>query len=249
MSSSILFGGFRTLTNDPLKSLNSRRILEGIPIPSENSSRIFSNRFFIILRPAAKISPGGQALKVSFLEKRNVVRRHLLWKMLFKGITVLEWFILFRELEDLITESSEIPCACLVGLLSWSTGTRERLEDWRATTKPLHRELKNKVPRETSQYPEIENLLELVMSELQIPQKALPSVQLYKSFQIWIPPYGNPPEEKYIGVGYKDKGSLGSESPEGIPEEEVYHPSLSEKLSFLRDDWERILNSFQNKKN
>jgi len=205
-------------------------------------SRLLTRSFVLNLQEPQNGKPGRRYV-VKIHGDSNYVRRHLLWKLLFRGIVPLEWFILYREFEK---QLKELPnCATtkyLAVLLLLSNNTRKRLPDWKSTSKSVFKQLEKCSP--TSINSPSENLLQAIISEMKIPHKGESIESIYSEF---IQEFYNkkPLPVRRIGVGYKDKGSL----KQGIDEDpkplQPFSPDLSIDLgTYLADSVKWIEKEF-----
>lgn len=206
----------------------------------ETDFRRIPGRFTIPLSNAiSRLSPG-KSLRVRVSEI-SLARRHLLWYFLFKGITVLEWFILQYLLELTLRGGKIGPCACFAGVLSLGSKSRKRLDSWNSQLRPIHMILNSKIPQvKILENGKCNTLLDLVIQELKVPNIALSKSELYTVTEIEIPKV-RPKEERFIGVGYKDKGTLPSgnrlESPDT---DEEWKPTLNSRLNEALEWWSKI---------
>jgi len=207
---------------------------------SEADFRRTPGRFTLPLSTPVSRDAPGRSLRIKIPDV-GLARRHLLWHLLFKGITVLEWFILSYLLELTLRGGLRGPCACFAGVLSLGSKTRKRLESWNSQLRPIHTILSSKIPHVKSADMEgIQSLLDLVIRELKIPQKALSKSELYTTTEIEIPKI-RPKAERYIGVGYKDKGNLPSGNRlEPGPAEEDWIPTLNSRLEESLEVWKKL---------
>lgn len=169
-----------------------------------------------ILSPPSDEGIQGVGLKIKIFNQR-LCHQHLLWHLMFKGCTVLEWLILYKHLEGLkIWERNLDACACLFGVLSQSSSTRERLDHMTSRTRPIHKWLRS------IEFPEDQHgvfgksLLDFVLRTLSVPKKGLPISELYQH-EIFRFDNPTPIPISRMGVGYKDKGSMGPDREE-IPD-------------------------------
>lgn len=151
----------------------------------------------------------------------KVFHKHLLWHTLYKGITVLEWFCLSQSIEFLTKRSDSLSCGtCLVGVLRQSSITRKRILDVTSRLKPIFRSFESRYSnRKFDTKTEDETLLDYLHKVLGIPQKGLPIKELYSLKKIEIPRI-IPQQRNRIGVGYKDKGSMGPEREDPLPSDD-----------------------------
>jgi len=182
----------------------------------------------------------GELMKVG-LFNYNFCHRHLLWHLLFRGVTVLEWFILYHEIEFQKMGWDQDSYACLAGVLSHSARTRNRLTKWTSRLKPIHRELKSLYPDPNSRFHgHCENLLDLIILKCKIPQLAKPVKELYyvKKQTDFHRDHLIP---GYIGVGYKDKGSRLSKEKCTLPgPNPAPEPSPKFVLDSINRTWRTI---------
>jgi len=107
--------------------------------------------------------------------------------------------------------------------------------------KPIHKNLKGYIPKMGFEILG-KNLLELVMNLLEIPQKGLPKDRLYTDVNhSFRDP--KPLQPASMGVGYKDKGSMGDGFPASL--DEVIYESLGFDPSDFLASWLRIQSYFQ----
>jgi hypothetical protein len=84
----------------------------------------------------------------------------------------------------------------------------------------------------------------LIVKKLRIPQKGLPLEQLLTITGDTLVRYPKPIPISLIGVGYRDKGSMGPEVVIDLTEEEILEHSIAvEEFSSL-DSWNELLNNF-----
>jgi hypothetical protein len=178
-----------------------------------------------------KNSRGIRFLVISLLKDGNIVPRHLLWNLIFKGIKVISWFLLFDYLFHNIRQDSKF-VACLVGALKVSSETRKRSFDFQSQLRPIQQYLKSRLPKVNKYYHQ-ENLLEALILILDIPKVGFSEKQLYSS-KIEMRYFPRPSPLPYIGVGYKDKGSLGSGDQIEAESDEIFSMDhISFDLSIL----------------
>jgi hypothetical protein len=163
----------------------------------------------------------GYLIKFHFGPKRSM--QHLTWHALFKGVTVLEWTILFDILDiNSRTGFFRLGELCLFGILSESINTRKGLKDYDTKLRGIFKKFRNKRPKEdVKKYIIEEDLLEFMISKLGLPSKGEAKNKfLTTRWTSALSPYANPASR--IGVGYKDKGTLGGQGPEPDPSPEIY---------------------------
>lgn len=182
----------------------------------------------------------GEILLVKIFDHK-VCHRHLLWHLMFRGISLVEWFIIFQKLEFQLKTLDRAYCACLFGVLSRSSSTRKGLDSWTSRTKPIHKWAKSKNVSMNSKLSE-DDLLQYLIRKLMIPQKGESIDTLYNVQKIY--PFGIKPRElSRIGVGYKDKGSMSNSEIIPEPDSELALEESFEILD-LKGDWEKILQLF-----
>lgn len=197
-------------------------------------------RFFVETKSPTRTREGqGFCIKVFDFK---FCHRHLLWHALYKGVSVLEWTVLMRKLELAKVGDSDFRNVLLYGVLSSTASTREGLRHWTSHTKPVHKKLRDLKPRKGSIFSSFHSLLDLIHSELSIPQKGVPVHDLYTVENSLIPRSTYTPVN-FVGVGYKDKGSLsGSDDPvfyDPLVPEDIFQDSLS-----LSENWQHISAEF-----
>lgn len=148
-------------------------------------------------------------LRCRFLQKPSVVLRHLCWHLIFKGTDLRVWYILFSILDFNAKSSSKEECACLFGILSESSKTRKRFENWSSRTRSLRNLLKVELGIESKE--KDMTLLKFVVLKLRVPTKGMPLEELV-DFEFETRRLKTPPEIRRLGVGYKDKGSINPNS-------------------------------------
>lgn len=187
-------------------------------------------KIFIPLPPPNSEVRYSLGLEVVLLAKSKVVISHLLWKLIYKGILVLEWFLLYEYLSYNKRSSDLDYFASLCGVLKLSGATRKSVLDFQSHLRPIQRSLSEKrsiadnIPNKT--------LLDYVHLVLMLPKMGSSSDSLYRQALRNIP-FRKPPEPNRIGVGYKDKGSMGPESVER-PGVVLNSPSEFDEKDFLR---------------
>ena len=218
----------------------NEQIAEEIVSASTGNRRFLSlPEKFIIPEITPTTSSPGSAQMVEIYDGR-IIQGHLLWFLLYQGISTLDWLILYYKLESMkISDSSKQSLKCLTLLLFFSSNTRKGLKDWESKTKPIHRKLKTIVPRKDSDLVgEYQSFLEYSMKILKIPNKGFDHDHLYRKSIISIPRVRFQ-EEQFVGVGYKDKGTLSEPRVEPpISVEALNAPPKANALSI-----EKCLNS------
>lgn len=169
---------------------------------------------FIIQTVTASTTQKGKGFRIQIFDSK-VCHRHLLWYALFQGINMIEWMILFRNLEFSIRRQrlSSLQSMIVFDILQQSSLTRKSLDHWSSQTKPIHTKLRENLVYDAKKFLNSRDqmtFLDVYMEYCNIPQKAMSKSNLYKVSEIEIPKIVLSPE-LYIGVGYKDKGSLSGE--------------------------------------
>jgi hypothetical protein len=150
----------------------------------------------------------GREIRITLFDYK-FAHRHLLWHSLYKGINILEWWILSQQITNLEKRNDSLEVgACLVGVLSLCSKTRKGLEFLTSRLKPIHQSLRNRKYSYMidDQYKE-SSLLEYVHNVLGVPQKGVNRADIYNLQERDIPII-RPPAVQFVGVGYKDKGSI-----------------------------------------
>lgn len=209
-------------------------------VSRKEGSRLSSlqNYFIPILSPTERNF--GNGIQIKLRKDINTVQGHLLWYCLYQGITSLEFYILFEILNSHI-RGGNIPSAVyLYGVLKTSGNTRKRLLDWSSHTKSIHRQFEAKKPSLEYQDQElIYSFLDEIHLNLQIPQRVVPRTSLYSYSSLILKPISKK-APNFVGVGYKDKGSLGGNGI-AIPPEEVLDPENDFDFSSLLSNWNKLL--------
>lgn len=234
---------FNEFLRDEKKPKTSSSLMEESTIVKHKASRLLPRVFSISLPP--KVAGTKRNMIVRQFGDRKYTRTHLLWHLLFKGGTMIEWFILERELEfqlreDLLFEKSTL----LFGILFESSNTRKRLSNWTSRTKSLFKKFKSLKPKKDSRFfGQYDTFLSMLLSEMKIPSKAESTKSIYsysEETRNIIPPT----PVNFIGVGYKDKGTLGTE-PKVDPVAPIdFQPENDLDLSFFKDSWINLKNEF-----
>lgn len=210
---------------ESLIQLKDRRTVEILSLIKEfkcsvtgsahEDSRLSYDRFIIPIQEPTMTQEGHGILVKIFQPK--VCHRHLLWHLIFKNISALEWFILFQKFNSQIKRGQVGENGLyLTLLLTLSSSTRERFGTWGSKTKSIFRFLQSIEPQIEVEILGSENLLEHLIDKLKIPKRGLPISNLYKAEKIILPRTVVSPE-LYVGVGYKDKGSMSSTERIDLP--------------------------------
>lgn len=174
-------------------------------------SRSVALKIFIPTQLPKKSKGLAEGFTVRYLLKSSGVRRHLLGNLLFKNISVLDWFLLFDQLQRNKRSFSRLYSACLFGVLTTSSNTLKKGSDWFSQTRPIRKQLiKQKASAAASGLIAEKSLLDLMLKILDIPKEGsvlrLDSIRTIEGpsmVKIQKPiPVGS------LGVGYKDKGSM-----------------------------------------
>lgn len=173
---------------------------------------------------------------VFHLKDLKKVHMALLWKAIFKGINVEEWFILYELNYKFRTKDSFTTRTLSCGIMILSNQHAQRLTKWNHHTKPLFKKLGN-VHRKALQFGKHtdESFLDMILKNLNLTKEPLDSILVREERQTRLTA---PAEEQRVGVGYKDHGSLGPGNRE-IPSEEV---PLPEPVAFaaVLEEWKNL---------
>lgn len=205
-------------------------------------SRLLSHSFTLNLQEPRNGLPG-KCFVVKIHGDSKYVQRHLLWKLLFRGLLPLEWLVLYREFEYKLKEDPGNLKTQYLGLLLFlSNKTRKRLPDWKSSSRSVFKKLQD-CSSLLSNSPRT-SLLEDIIFELKVPKKGDNVENIFTSV---IRDYYNkkPIPVNRIGVGYKDKGSL-KQGYDEVPEPlQPFLPDSSVNLAdFLRESLEKIGREF-----
>lgn len=191
--------------------------------------------FLIPIRQPLRNSDG-EGILITFLYKRNFILKNLLRKLIFKGVSVLEWTVIFHLFEKDLKLRSDLENLLVFGMLNLSSSTRMSLDDWHFQTKPLNA-LNLMTKRTNSLIGKREiSLLEGVLEILDIPSR-YQDVISHKRVRI---PFKSPKESRRVGVGYKDHGSLAPEH-KWLPYVRDYSPPQPILFDKIRDLWQAFL--------
>jgi hypothetical protein len=168
------------------------------------------------------------------------VARHLLWHLIFKGSDVLTWFLLFEFLFLNKKVAYKDFSVCLAGVLSESCRTRKSLQHFNSQLKPIHKILEAYHPRREKEFFG-DSLLEYSLRILNVSKKGLPLTRLLTQ-EVVSARIPRPRKPNSMGVGYKDKGSLGSGSIVVDPTELYPDESLEYEDSALLSLWKSFVN-------
>jgi len=186
-----------------------------------------------LLAPTREYS--GEGIMITFLFKEDFVFRNLVRKLLFKGVTCLEWFIIFRNFDRNLKKRESLFNALVFGMLNLSSNTRMSLDDWHFQTKPLI-----KLGVLSQRYPSSElgnkTILELIDHFVKFP----PTFQEVYSFKRITIPFIEPKKPLVIGVGYKDHGSL-KPNHKWLPFVREYTPPSPNLFKRSKEDWTSML--------
>lgn len=219
---------------------NKNSLIRNILTTRESSGTIRRPLPRQILIPTESITrEETKGLLVKTFSGKLSVPRHLLWHLLFKNITVIDWFLLLKYLELNLKGSNELFNACLAGVLSLSSSTRIGLKDREDQLKPIHKKLLG-TPKWDPNLKE--TLLDCIIRILGVPQKGMPLDQIRTIGRI-TRKNPRPLPVNRIGVGYKDHGSMGPDRPESPPDDlEVISSNFNEKSVF--ELWDSIFSLF-----
>jgi hypothetical protein len=205
-------------------------------IPSTGERASFRNPLpgrLIIPTSSSRVFTKG--IKINLLVKSNVLVNHLSGILIFKGITVIEWFLLHEFVSRNLKSPDEDYFASLCGILKISASSRKgELRDFCSRTRPIHRVISGFRFCGQQLHGGIHDLVEF----LGIPKKTKSTKELYTFRQeTWKNP--RPLELNRMGIGYRDKGSLGPEILELSGYEEITSHKFVES-NFL-NHWTKIL--------
>jgi hypothetical protein len=214
---------------------NGQMIGEDLSEENGPLSRVHpSSRTFLIevRRPTSSLL--GKYILVE-LERAKLVRKHLIWHGFFRGFSVLDWFILWRELET--NKGLHIlERAVIAGLLFESSNTRKGLVDFKSRTKPIFQRL-GKVRGLKTPPPDPVRVSE-ILRKFSVPEQGLPLNRL-RNFRDIYREYTNPKDKRFVGVGYNDHGTLGT----GLNWQSQYNSLLWEP-SPVQFDLEELISYF-----
>lgn len=133
--------------------------------------------------------------------------RHLLWKLIFKGITVKEWFLMYHVFEHNLKPGNSYKNFLLFGILHYSVKTQARLTNFEARTKRIDLILKEIPLSALGSKDRTRTLLDEVLLSLDVPERGTKS-RIVEVETNHFRPFTTPLPERQIGVGYKDHGFL-----------------------------------------
>lgn len=198
---------------------------------------------FLIPTVTPTTTQKGKGFRIQIFDPK-VCHRHLLWFALFQGIDMFEWMILFRNLEFSLRRQrlSSLQSMIVCDILLKCSESRKTLGHWSSCTKPIHTKLRENLVYDATKFlnsKESLSFLDVYMEYCNIPQKAMSRNNLYKRTEIEIPKVVLPPE-LYVGIGYKDKGSLSGEDRPLT--DELWTPDhISLDILSLRKELQEIL--------
>lgn len=172
------------------------------------------------------------------------VPRHLLWHILFKGCRVIDWFLLFEYLCRNHKTADKLFCACLFGVLRESALSRKTNVRFLSQLRPIHKKFSALRSRSDGVFPKEVSLLDLIVKKLNIPQKGLPLDQLLTINDDCLVKFPKPIAPLFLGVGYKDKGSMGPDVVLDLTEDEILESSIAVEEFSFSEEWNILLNSF-----
>ena len=101
-------------------------------------------KFFTYNLKTPSTTSDGKEIRITLFDYK-IAHRHLLWYSIYKGINILEWWILSQQITNLEKRNDSLEVgACLVGVLSLCSKTRNRLEFLTSRLKPIHFLLENR---------------------------------------------------------------------------------------------------------
>lgn len=166
-----------------------------------------------------------KGFSITLLQKSGVIVKHLSGNCIFKGISVMDWFLLYEFVSRNVKSSEYDYFACLCGILKLSSGTRKgALRSFSSRLRPIRKIVSELRLLGANSGEESLNILSEVLS---VPKQTMMSDELY-SVREEMRRNPRPLPINRIGVGYKDKGSLGS----GI----ILEPDPSETLPHVFDE-------------
>jgi hypothetical protein len=165
------------------------------------------------------------------LASENECWKNLLWKSLFKGISVDEFIILEYILVKKWSTLNRPEKVALVEILVL-INTRERLTRFTSRLGSAASGLRKKEPHLDKK--EVDSFLQEFVSKLKLPTKGI-NIE-FQVLENEYKVFSKPPPVAFIGVGYKDKGSLLQDpKPEYDPADfEETTTSFFEEFSSLR---------------
>lgn len=211
--------------------------------PSTEFRRVLPFKLFIPIQTTDRSTREQRGFKLRFNFKGNTVRKHLIWRLLYKGVDVMEWFILFQSWNLNKKSAPGLEIICQYGLLLESAKTRNGLVFFKSRMKPLFRQLRalRLIGSENSD----ETFLNFITSVLGVPEKGLPPKSLYSLDENIIFRYPTAIEPNFIGVGYKDKGSMGGDIDVfDALEDEILDFNFNFEFPFFRTQWLEISEKF-----
>lgn len=143
--------------------------------------------------------------RYSFKKTEKYIWKNLLWKILFKGVSVDEFLILdilARNRWKLLSPDEKL---AVVEIFYFSCKNRKNLQNYSSRLPAARQQIQKVVPPELGSQGYQERL-QYLTTTLGIPSKGDP-VEFFVTLERYEIPKA--PSERFIGVGYKDKGTLG----------------------------------------
>lgn len=199
-------------------------------------------KFFTYNLKTPSTTSDGKEIRITLFDYK-IAHRHLLWYSIYKGINILEWWILSQQITNLEKRNDSLEVgACLVGVLSLCSKTRNRLEFLTSRLKPIHLLLENRQYSYLIDDQRHESTLRaFVHNVLGVPQKGVSRADLYNLQEREIP-IVRPAEARWIGVGYKDKGSIPKDRGSANVEHRNQLQTIFQVEKFFQR-WEEIWNN------
>jgi hypothetical protein len=110
--------------------------------------------------------------------------------------------------------------------------------------RPIHKKFSALRSRSDRNFQQEFTLLDLIVKKLSIPQKGLPLDQLLTINDDFLVRLPKPIPPLRMGVGYKDKGSMGPEVVIDLTEDEIVETSIAVEEFSCFEEWKALLESF-----
>lgn len=208
MKKCLSFQEFNELSKSNFKRQGS--LLLGEESLERKAIALSQRSFSVILQKPIASRPG--VMKIFHLfGNRKFTRSHLLWHALFKSITAEDWIVLEREFElHFRSDATFAQKALFAGVISSVGGSRERAPSWDSRLRSFRSQVTSKDLKDSDFTERRDTLMQFILKELNVPSKAENLNSIYSTSLKTIY-YRIPKEERRIGVGYKDKGTLSTE--------------------------------------
>lgn len=222
-------GGPSQLRNDIEENLGFHGNLPRRPAPT--LVRRGKTRRLILTTPTSRF--GGHSLILKPYFPWSTVAAHLTTQTIFKGISVIDWLIIYQDLED--NHQSRAFEQNLVRGIILSLCTRfGEFVHWDQRIKPLRPSRVLKFIKPDDPFNDLdEDEPESINEFLELgccPKKSTAS--LY-SLELEYQMKPKIPDPRYIGVGYKDHGHLPDPTEVRVPEPEDWKPTLDCSLDIV----------------